>query len=239
VVNGVPQTRSAKLKNPVAAGDQSSADMIAAEVVRGLYAGRYVAGQRLIEGDLTRDFKVSRGTIREALRRLAAEGVVTLTLHRGAYIRRFTKADVRNVLAVVEVLIGLAARTAAERIGEGTNRAMLERRIAALLALKGSREYFDLVRVQNDVLRAIIAISGNPELERALPSLNVHFLRDPYLSKSPRRDAARRQELRRITAAIFAANAADAENCGREHIRQIGRALLALPDEAFSSSSEI
>ena len=44
-------------------------------IVDGLYRGRYVPGQRLVEADLTRDFEVGRGSVREALSRLAAEGL--------------------------------------------------------------------------------------------------------------------------------------------------------------------
>src|SRR5690606_34452751 len=57
----------------------SSPDGVFNEILNGLYDGRYVPGQKLIESDLTDRFKVSRGSVREALKRLAAEGVVQLT----------------------------------------------------------------------------------------------------------------------------------------------------------------
>ena len=56
-------------------------------IVRGLYEGRYVAGQRLVEADIVQTFGVSCGSVREALNRLAAEGTVVLEPHRGARIR--------------------------------------------------------------------------------------------------------------------------------------------------------
>ena len=56
-------------------------------IVRGLYEGRYVAGQRLVEADIVQTFDVSCGSVREALNRLAAEGTVVLEPHRGARIR--------------------------------------------------------------------------------------------------------------------------------------------------------
>ena len=62
----------------------SSPDQVVAALIRGLQAGRYVPGQRLIEADLTKELKVSRGPVREALKRLAAEGLVSLIPHRGA-----------------------------------------------------------------------------------------------------------------------------------------------------------
>ena len=84
----------------------SSSDQIFREIVQGLYDGRYATGQRLVESDLTREFGTSRGTVREALKRLAAEGIVTLNLHRGAQIRRLARVEVRDMLALLEVLIG-------------------------------------------------------------------------------------------------------------------------------------
>ena len=49
----------------------SSSDQIVRDVVRGLYEGRFVAGQRLVEPDLMRLYGVSRGTVREALKRFS------------------------------------------------------------------------------------------------------------------------------------------------------------------------
>ena len=60
-------------------------------IVDGLYRGRYVPGQRLVEADLTRDFEVGRGSVREALSRLAAEGLVTMNLHRSAVLRQLSR----------------------------------------------------------------------------------------------------------------------------------------------------
>src|SRR6266545_7992045 len=99
----------------------SSPDIVFREILRGLYEGRFVPGQRLIEADLTREFKVSRGSVREALTRLAAEGVVSSTRHRGAYIRSLTRDEVREILRVLEIMVGLAASLAAARIGLADN----------------------------------------------------------------------------------------------------------------------
>src|SRR6202043_3382806 len=52
----------------------SSPDKVVAAITEGVLRRRYVPGQRLIEADLTHEFKVSRGTIREALKKLAAGG---------------------------------------------------------------------------------------------------------------------------------------------------------------------
>ena len=79
--------------------------------------GQYVPGQRLIEGDLTRDLGVGRNAVREALSRLAAEGVVQLEPYRGALVTRPSLGEVEDLFAVRESLEALAAGLAAARIG--------------------------------------------------------------------------------------------------------------------------
>ena len=78
----------------------SSPELIFREIVQGLYNGTYVPGQRLVEVDLTQRWGVSRGTVREALNRLAAEGIVVLNRHRGAAIRVLNRAEMQDILAV-------------------------------------------------------------------------------------------------------------------------------------------
>ena len=103
----------------------TSPDRVVDAIIRGIRAGVYVPGQRLIEADLTRDYQVSRGPVREALKRLAAEGVLTLTRHRGAYVRALSREEVRDSLMVLEALVGLMANLAAKRIAETDNAARM------------------------------------------------------------------------------------------------------------------
>jgi len=66
-------------RQPDRAASTSTPDRVAAAITRGVLMRRFTAGQRLIEAELTRSLQVSRGTIREAVRILAASGVVELT----------------------------------------------------------------------------------------------------------------------------------------------------------------
>ena len=100
--------------------DDSSPQRVVNAVISGIQKGRFVPGQRLIEVDLTRELKISRGPVREAFKRLAGEGVLVLNRHRGAYIRAQTREEVDDTLCVMEVLGGLAAKLAAQSIHKGT-----------------------------------------------------------------------------------------------------------------------
>src|SRR4051795_5578940 len=66
----------------------------------GVMQGRYAPGQRLIEADLTRDLRVSRGPLREAFRRLSAEGILEMVPHRGALVRRLTMREMKEFFQI-------------------------------------------------------------------------------------------------------------------------------------------
>jgi DNA-binding GntR family transcriptional regulator len=83
------------------------------------------------------------------LNRLEAEGVVTLTRNKGAYIRALTRSDADDALAIVEVVIGLAARLAAEHIDAPGSRTLLESFLARLSGNPTRSDSVAFVRARN------------------------------------------------------------------------------------------
>lgn len=209
----------------------SSSDQIVRDVVRGLYEGRYVAGQRLAEPDLMRRYGVARSTVREAIKRLAAEGVVETHQFRGAQIRHLSRRQAQNVLLILELLVGLAARQAAESIGEPGCRGAFEESCDRLLALESAEDSYDFVRARNGFYRTLTRISGNNELERLLPNIQVHLVRAHL--KLPREQ--RFADYRAMRDAILRGDARKAEQVARAHIAAVEAALQQLPDGAFAS----
>jgi len=74
---------------------------------------RFVPGQRVVEKELTDRFGVSRGPVREAFRRLAAEGLIELEPNRGALVRRLSLREMQDLFQIRCELEALAARLAA------------------------------------------------------------------------------------------------------------------------------
>jgi DNA-binding GntR family transcriptional regulator len=70
---------------------------IARHLREAIIRGEIPAGERLNETKLTRQFTLSRSPVREALRILEAEGLVTLEPHRGARVRRLSGEDLREI----------------------------------------------------------------------------------------------------------------------------------------------
>lgn len=217
-------------------GDQkvSSADQIAAEILRRLYEGRYVAGQKLTESDLTRQFHVGRGSVREALQRLAAEGLVTVSLYKGASIRSLSRTDARDVLEVIEALAGLAARRAAERLNALEDERALRATAASLSSVAASADSFELGRMRNRFYGQLAQISGNRELARLLAMVQAHLIRVQFRSAYTANTARQRlEDYKDITDAILNRDDAAAERLMRQHIRASARAIDQLPDHYF------
>jgi DNA-binding GntR family transcriptional regulator len=212
----------------------TSPERVVDAIIRSIRAGSYVPGQRLIEADLTRDYQVSRGPVREALKRLAAEGVLTLTRHRGAYVRAMSRVEVRDSLIVLESLVGLMANLAARRVGEGDNAAAMRAAHQRLLAFRndgGTAAFLDERRSFYD---AILQIGGNVELKRMLPLMQIHLLRMQFQAYITPRDREKQfKEYAAITEAVLSGNALKAETAGRQHVRRTRLSLMRLPDEAF------
>ena len=212
----------------------SMVDHIASQTREAILSGRFALGQRLIEADLTRDLGVSRGPLREALRRLSAEGLVELVPNRGAVVRRLTRQEVADRYQIRESLEGLAARLATARLAEGDNRARLA---AAALPYEAEAppRSIDQARQDNYVLHQTIAeLSGNPQLAEMsrqlwLPTVMV-ALRAAVDAEHWRQSAI---EHAGVVEAIRARRPAAAERLMRRHLRRGCEMILALPSWVF------
>ncbi len=212
----------------------TSPDRVVDAIIRGIRAGHYVPGQRLIEADLTRDHRVSRGPVREALKRLAAEGVLTLTRHRGAYVRALSRSEVRDSLVVLEALVGLMASLAAKRIEEADHAARMREAHKRLLAFKDDGHTPAFLDERRNFYDTIIQLGGNHELKRIMPLMQIHLLRMQFQSYITPRDREKQfKEYQTITDTILAGDAPRAQKVASLHVRRTRLSLMRLPDEAF------
>ena len=205
----------------------SSPERVASSITKGVLLRDYGVGQRLIESDLTQQLGVSRSTVREALKILAANGVVELVPHRGAVICGLSLTDAEKLLALLEVLTGLAARLAANNIDRGQNRKLF---MAASKPLIDARSTNELDRILDERARyyqTMLDIADNSELRRAMPMPRAHLFRNQFygfLSKVDLR--AMVTEYRNITKAILAGSGAKAERYARRHIQRTAERTL-------------
>jgi len=203
----------------------------------GIRTGRYVPGQRLVEADLTRELGVGRNSLREAFARLASEGLVLIEPHRGASIRRRTRAEIAELYDLSEVLEGLAARLAATNItlpGNSELLASVTARLQAGARSGGATEQIDEAARFHE---AILAIADNPRLTELVVNLHIQTfsfqLRHAHLSgQHPIGDASLSDHLA-VAEAIQRGDPQNAETVMREHLRSGKQRVLALPDAVF------
>lgn len=216
----------------------SSPDQVVDTIKHGILLGRFVPGQRLIEADMTRDHRVSRGPVREALKRLHAEGIVALSRHRGAYIRLMSRREVLEILVALEAIVGLGARLAALNIGLRDHRARLQAAYEKLNAhgANGDRVLQSIDR--NAFYEAVFHIAGNRELSRIHPAVPTQILRMqvyPYLAL---RDRERQfSDYRLLYDAIRSGDSRDAQRIVVRHLRRSRLQIRKLPDAAFAEET--
>jgi DNA-binding GntR family transcriptional regulator len=213
---------------------KTSPDRVVDAILGSIRSGSFVPGQRLIEADLTRDYRVSRGPVREALKRLAAEGVLTLTRHRGAYVRAMSRDEVRDSLIVLEALVGLMASLAARRIGWDENAARMREAHERLLAFKDDGGTAAFLEERRRFYDTIIQLGANLELKRMLPLMQIHLLRMQFQAYITPRDREKQfKEYETITETILRGDTMRAQKVASLHIRRTRLSLMRLPDEAF------
>ena len=106
------------------------AERVAAVLRDQIVEGARAPGSRLVERDIAAEMAVSRIPVRDALRVLVAEGLVTPRPRTWAVVRTFTTADIEELIEVRSALETLAFRRAAER-GTGDQLAELGAHLAA------------------------------------------------------------------------------------------------------------
>jgi len=113
-----PDDRAAvgRLAQPVASAPQTHADRAFEAIERAIVTGEFPPGSRLGEEVLAARLGVSRGPLREALRRLEGRGLVVRLPHAGVRVVRLTHADLIEIYEIRANLEGLACRLAAQRI---------------------------------------------------------------------------------------------------------------------------
>lgn len=215
-----------------------SVDFIVAEILRGLHDGRYVPGQKLTETDLTRNFGVGRGSVREALRKLESEGLVTASLHRGAKIRVFSRDGARDILEVYEHQACLAAALAAKRIGEQKAVGQLQMILDEMAVRLQCDDPFESARLRYRFLAEVVALSRNKELRNMMPRFDVSVLRAQFRNVFDLQFAKEDLEhLKLIVEAILDRDPERAVLAMRQYSRRFGIAIQQCSDVYFTQSA--
>ena len=139
----------------------------------GILHGKYDAGSRLTEQELAHAAGVSRTPIREALRRLHAEGLVEFEPNHGAVVALFEQEDAEEIFELRALLEPISARRAAERAMPSVIadlRALAQQQM--LESTRRGRGYLTRIGELNDRFHRLIQqIAGSARLVKALAGL--------------------------------------------------------------------
>lgn len=216
-----------------------------ADLLRDAIVGmRFKPGQRLVERELIELLGVSRATVREAVRELAAEGLVQTIPQKGAVVAAPSLREAADVYAVRAALEGLAGRLFTEHATPAEKRA-LRRNFEALkkVLTDDTSDTAAMLQAKNRFYSTLFAGTQNRAIVQIIGSLQARItvLRAASISQ-PGRAAATLEEVRAIVDAIDAGDPDAASAACTYHVEQAAKcAFAALPsvwdDEGTAADS--
>jgi DNA-binding GntR family transcriptional regulator len=210
-------------------------DRVADAITSGIRSGAFIPGQHLPESDLTRRLGISRGSLREALKHLAAAGIVTLNRFRGAYISTLDLRSTLDLIETLEPLARLAGRLAAKNCDSNEKRGRMKAAAASIESASHSHSrarYFEQRRLFYDTL---LEIGGNTELARVMPLSRADLFRAQVeMIQSERQRTRHAAGYAKIAKAVIAQHPAAADRAVQRHFASTRLTISELPPDAFS-----
>lgn len=206
-----------------------STDKAYAAIYRALTAGRLRPGEHLAEERLAREIGVSRTPVREALRRLSAEGFVEMMPNQGGKVPSLSFDDVQEIFDLRVVLESYGASQAARRIGASQLDELRELcdRMEQSFAKRRNGYIEDISTENRRFHRVLIEAAGGQRLSRLLPQvIEMPLMLDTYDRFSAADMNRSMSHHRELTLALAAHDADWSEAVMRVHIRSARNVYL-------------
>jgi DNA-binding GntR family transcriptional regulator len=232
--------------------DGTKADDIALALEEAIVSGEIPPGSVLRQEHLSEQFAVSRTPVREALRRLAALGLVRFEPNRGVQVRELSLAEIREAFMARAELESLATEIAATKMSDAAlleleaaerrfsavTHALVEMSHAGRQDLELAREWLHANHAFHDVIYAAAEV---PLIERMAKAARRTFLVKPVWATGDDLDELYRKndrQHRAIREAIAARSPEGARVLAREHVLSSGRLLEAILDKVAAQTRE-
>jgi DNA-binding GntR family transcriptional regulator len=213
-------------------------EQVADTIREAIVSGRFPGGMRLVERDLCERLGVSRSSIREALRQLEVEGLVTTPPNRGPIV---TILDAATAQSIYEVRSALESLTARLFVRHATTAHMerLEKAVETLARAYESEGLTKTLPAKAEFYAAMLDGAGNPVIADLLRTLNsrISSLRATSLS-SPNRLVQSIAEIRKMQKALGARDEEAAAQACADHVRNAAEAALATLAKKTPPNSE-
>lgn len=196
-------------------------DAIRSEIVR----GKYPPGSHLRLEELAGNFHVSTMPIREALRALEHEGIVTSFPHRGTFVTHFTPAELADIYEIRATLEQVATRSAVPCLTPDT---LARLQVTVDSWHEGVTDIAEMVRINTEFHTILYECSGRTQLCELITQLRyrTHHYLHAYIAQA-RLLVRAQEEHHDILVACRTGNADRAAELMYEHVWQVGQALIA------------
>ncbi|MGF1561411.1 MAG: GntR family transcriptional regulator [Geminicoccaceae bacterium] len=199
------------------------------ELKQRILSNEMPAGTQALEQELAEGLGMSRTPVREALIRLANEGMVEVRPRHGMRVLPVSVDDMREIYEVLTALEATAAARVAER---GLNDAELEQLAAAVADMNTALAAADLMawaRADERFHSLLVDLAGNRRLKQAVEALwdQAHRVRMLTLKLRPRPDSSTKDHAA-VVAAIEAGDAQTAYRVHEDHRRRSGEMLIGI-----------
>ena len=213
-------------------------DLVYLELKHKILTGEIVSQTRLMEIDLSEKMNVSRTPIREAIKRLADDGLVKVEPRRGAYVANISIKDMLDVFEVREDMEGFVAELASQRINEEEKAEL--RQIASEYeeAINKAEDKEGIIELDEKFHNFIVRCCGNEtlsELVKYVQELSLRFRYLYYNDFSLYESTA--EQHNRIMEAINAGRADEARREADAHVKalkefvfELGKKMEAMGD---------
>jgi DNA-binding GntR family transcriptional regulator len=202
----------------------AKADTIAARISRTLadriISGEIEAGAKLRQDHIAEEFGASHVPVREAFRRLEAQGLVVSEPRRGARVAGFRLDEVREVAEMRAALEALALRNAAPHL----TKALLDQAEDVNRAGDSAKDVQTWEETNRTFHRLILAPCGMPRLLKAIDDLHTASARFLFSGWRAEWDAPTDRDHRAILAALRTGEVEAAASILARHVQSTGQA---------------
>lgn len=145
-------------------------EQVVAVLRKKILTGEIQQGERIVEADVAEMLQVSRGPIREALRQIEEEGLITYEAHKGCVVRTLSHRDMQEVYLIRSTLEGLAVKVYSGKMSqEGIDK--LQKAVDDIAAAAEKRELFEIIEADERFHDAIVEEAGCEKLYQMWKSL--------------------------------------------------------------------
>jgi DNA-binding GntR family transcriptional regulator len=193
---------------------------VAERLRNSIFSHEFAPGDWVDEQALAIQYGISRTPMREAIKVLASEGLITMKMRRGAYVTEVSKSDLSQIFTVLALLEGQACREVAKIATEKELEDLdtLHLKLERSAADRDLDLFFAINQQFHDKIQEICA---NPWMQRVILDLRkvLKLQRRDSLSKRGRLESSL-IEHRKILSALLARDADLAEKLMKEHLLQ-------------------